>query len=69
MGCRSVKSVRYSDVYTTTPGKELGQLYEQLESCKAAVAKDGIRFHVLTYQELICRLADELGEEHQEHWK
>ena len=43
-------------LWYATPGPELGQHYQQLESFKAMLAEDGVRFHFLTYQELICRL-------------
>jgi len=51
-------------LWYATPGAELGQHYQQLETFKTLLAKDGVRFHFMTYQELICRLAEAERPEH-----
>lgn len=51
-------------LWYAAPTGDLGAHFQQLESFKATLAQDEIRFHFLTYQELICRLARTLRSEH-----
>jgi hypothetical protein len=54
-------------LWFATPGIELGQHFQQLESFKDTLRRDRIRFHFLTYQELICRMVRSLPSEHQHY--
>jgi hypothetical protein len=59
-----IKNFRLLYLWYATPGPELGQHYQQLETFKTILAKDNVRFDFLTYQELICRLCKSLPSEH-----
>ncbi len=46
---------------------EAGEHTRQLQDLHRAFAADGMRFHYMSYQELICNLGTSLGEEHKEY--
>lgn len=54
-------------LWYASQGPELGMHYQQLEEFKRILAEDRVRFHYLTYQELICRLGESVRSDHQRY--
>jgi hypothetical protein len=49
------------------PGRAGVQHQEEIDQFKSIVVQDGIKFHAMTYQELILKLADRYRREHSDY--
>jgi hypothetical protein len=54
-------------LWYAAPTSDQGEHFQQLAMFKATLAADNIRFHFMTYQELICRLAGVVRSEHSSY--
>jgi hypothetical protein len=60
-----IGSFRLVYLWYAAPSSELGQHFEQLEEFQEVLNRDGIKFHPVTYQDLISRLAISVRQDHQ----
>ena len=66
-GTKSLQGFRLLYLWYDVPGEEGKVHRDEVEEFEGVVKKDGVKFHSMTYQELIVKLAADYAKEHREY--